>query len=121
MGGVVAVSFANRHPARARSLILIDPAFAVTKRMPFPLGVPGVAAYGITILAPSLPASQSADFLHAERRLFEPVDSFVAIRLFDRDPAEVEHRILVDLLCQARQRCLRLIKLFGVELRDSGF
>jgi pimeloyl-ACP methyl ester carboxylesterase len=67
MGGVVAASFANQHPERVRSLILIDPAFAVTNRMPFPLGVPGVAEYGVTILAPSLPASQRGDFLHSER------------------------------------------------------
>ena len=67
MGGVVAAHFANRHPARVRSLILIDPAFAMTGRMPFPMNVPGVGEYGMTIFAPALPGNQRDDFLHPER------------------------------------------------------
>ena len=67
MGGVVAADFANRHPARVHSLTLVDPGFAVVPRAPFPLSVPGLGEYAMTMLAPVLAKGQSDDFLHPER------------------------------------------------------
>jgi pimeloyl-ACP methyl ester carboxylesterase len=67
MGGVVAADFANRWPERVRSLTLLDPGFAMIERAPFPLRVPGLGPYLVTLFAPTLAESQRADFLHPEQ------------------------------------------------------
>lgn len=68
MGGVIAAEFADRHPDRTRSVILVDAAFGTQTRTPFPLAVPGAGEYLMTtVAAPGMAAGQLSDFLHPER------------------------------------------------------
>ena len=66
MGGVVAANFADRHPERVRSLILVDPGFGAIPATPFPLRIPGVAELLMTLNASSMAKGQRDDFLHPE-------------------------------------------------------
>jgi pimeloyl-ACP methyl ester carboxylesterase len=67
MGGVIAANFADRHTERVRSLTLMDPVFSSLRDTPFPLRIPGVGEFVMTIAAPTLAKDQLNDFLHPER------------------------------------------------------
>jgi pimeloyl-ACP methyl ester carboxylesterase len=68
MGGVIAAEFADQHPDRTRSVILVDAAFGTQARTPFPFGVPGAGEYVMTtVAAPGMAAGQLSDFVHPER------------------------------------------------------
>jgi pimeloyl-ACP methyl ester carboxylesterase len=67
MGGVIAANFADRHTARVRSLTLMGPGIGFLRDTPFPLNVPGVGKFVLTLAAPTLGKGQLDDFLHPER------------------------------------------------------
>ena len=67
MGGVIAANFSDRHPERVRSLTLVDPGFGAMTDTPFPLRIPGVAEFVMTVAAPAMAKGQLDDFLHPER------------------------------------------------------
>jgi pimeloyl-ACP methyl ester carboxylesterase len=66
MGGAIAVSFADAHPERVRTVTLVDPAIGLTRETPLPLGVPVVGNYALTLGASSMATGQLDDFLHPE-------------------------------------------------------
>jgi pimeloyl-ACP methyl ester carboxylesterase len=67
MGGVIAANFADRHPQRVRSVTLMDPALGLMTDTPFPLRIPGVGEFLMTLGAPAMARGQLDDFLHPER------------------------------------------------------
>ncbi len=68
MGGLVATTFAARHPERVRTLTLIGPAFFYLERVPRPLGVPLIGLYvGRVFAVPFLARVQTRDFKYPER------------------------------------------------------
>lgn len=68
MGGLIATTFAARHPEKVRTLTLIDPAFFFLGRVPFPLGIPLVGDYvGRVFAVPIIAKAQTKDFKHPER------------------------------------------------------
>lgn len=66
MGGAVAVSFADAHPDRVRTVTLVDPAIGLTRDTPFPLRLPIVGNYALTLGANAMATGQLDDFLHPE-------------------------------------------------------
>jgi pimeloyl-ACP methyl ester carboxylesterase len=69
MGGLVVETFANRHPARTRSVILVDPVFDEKPQSDsFVMHVPILREYLMTVLAaPRMAESQLEDFHHPEK------------------------------------------------------
>jgi pimeloyl-ACP methyl ester carboxylesterase len=67
MGGPVAANFANTHPERVRSLILVDPGIGLFAETPFPVGIPVLGNFLMTLSASEIANSQLSDFLHPER------------------------------------------------------
>ncbi len=68
MGGPIAAAFANRHPSRVRRVLLFDPGYWKDFPLPFALRTPLLGEYNMAVtIAPGLPQSQWADFLHPER------------------------------------------------------
>lgn len=66
-GGAVAAHFAAAHPARVRTLILVDP-LTVARATPGVLRVPVIGAYFWQVAAvPRMADGQTTDFLHPER------------------------------------------------------
>jgi pimeloyl-ACP methyl ester carboxylesterase len=68
MGGPISVTFANRHPDRVRRVLLFDPGYWTGISLPYGLRFPVLGTYNMAVaVAPGLPKSQWADFLHPER------------------------------------------------------
>ena len=68
MGGLITTTFAARHPEKARTLTLIDPAFFFLGRVPFPLGIPLAGdCVGRVFAVPFIAKAQTKDFKHPER------------------------------------------------------
>jgi pimeloyl-ACP methyl ester carboxylesterase len=67
MGGEIAAAFANRHPIRARRVVMIDPGYRTGYEIPWRLRLPGSRAYGMMIRASKMPEEQMYDFVHPER------------------------------------------------------
>ncbi|HEU5179237.1 MAG TPA: alpha/beta fold hydrolase [Candidatus Polarisedimenticolia bacterium] len=69
MGGAVAQYFANHHPDRTHSVILIDPSFSHgTDREPWSMHVPVLRNYIMRVhVAPGMAAGQMSDFAYPER------------------------------------------------------
>jgi pimeloyl-ACP methyl ester carboxylesterase len=80
MGGLIATTFAARHPEKVRTVTLIDPAFFFLGRVPFPLGVPFLGEYVCHVFAiPFIARVQTRDFKHAER--FPDYDALYRIQM----------------------------------------
>lgn len=68
MGGWVTATFAGRHPARVRSLVLVDPVAGTASRHLGAVSYPLIGAYlWQTTAVPAMAAGQASDFLHPER------------------------------------------------------
>ena len=67
MGASIAAAFANRHPAHARKLVMIDPAYRTGWEVPVRLRVPFSRDYGMMLRASTMADSQMNDFVHPER------------------------------------------------------
>jgi pimeloyl-ACP methyl ester carboxylesterase len=69
MGGPISVGFADRHPGRVRSLVLIDPAYHAPAPLDGWLRLPFVGEYIMDVkVAPAMAAGQLDDFRHPEGR-----------------------------------------------------
>ncbi|MGH7694024.1 MAG: alpha/beta fold hydrolase [Gemmatimonadaceae bacterium] len=67
MGGAIAANFSDRHPDRVRTLTLVDPGIGVFAETPFPVSVPVLAEFALTVGASETAKGQLTDFLHPER------------------------------------------------------
>jgi pimeloyl-ACP methyl ester carboxylesterase len=67
MGGAIAAAFANRHPARANRLVMIDPGYRTGYDVPIRLRMPFSREYGMMIRASTMADAQMNDFVHPER------------------------------------------------------
>jgi pimeloyl-ACP methyl ester carboxylesterase len=68
MGGPIVVTFADRHPERARALVLVDSAYHGARSPDLFTGTPYLGEFFMTVsTAPSLPRSQLADFYNPSR------------------------------------------------------
>jgi pimeloyl-ACP methyl ester carboxylesterase len=78
LGGPIAVGFAVRHPERARTVALVDPAYRKGDVMPWAVRAPLLGAWLMAVVvAPSLPEGQKGDF-HDPRGLDEYVARYRA-------------------------------------------
>ena len=67
-GGAVVATFASRHPARTRSVVLVDPVAGSIGGAPFPFDVPFVGAMlWQAFVVPGMADGQMTDFAHPER------------------------------------------------------
>ena len=63
MGGPIAVDFAVRHPERARTVTLVDPAYRTGEALPWEVRTPVLGEWLMAVMvAPSLPEGQLDDF-----------------------------------------------------------
>ncbi|HEY1495092.1 MAG TPA: alpha/beta hydrolase [Candidatus Solibacter sp.] len=67
MGGAIAAAFANRHPAHADRLVMIDPGYRTGYEVPVRLRLPFSRDYGMMIRASTMADAQMNDFVHPER------------------------------------------------------
>ena len=67
MGGTIASSFVNRHPARSGKLVLIDPDYRAGYEIPFRLRMPLARDYRIMMQVSNMAESEGNDFVHPER------------------------------------------------------
>lgn len=68
MGGPIAAEFANRHSDRVRKVLLFDPGYWKAGGPSFAIRTPILGEYNMAVnIAPGLPQSQMADFLHPEK------------------------------------------------------
>ncbi|HKN67939.1 MAG TPA: alpha/beta fold hydrolase [Gemmatimonadaceae bacterium] len=67
MGGAIAVNFADRHPDRVLTVILVDPAIGVSHDTPLPLRSAFTGDLALTFGASSMAKGQLDDFVHPER------------------------------------------------------
>ena len=67
-GGAVAATFASRHPARTRSVVLVDPVAGARGGVSFPYNVPGLGSVlWQALVVPGMADGQLTDFAHPER------------------------------------------------------
>lgn len=67
-GGAVVATFASRHPARTRSVILVDPVAGARGGVPFPFNIPGLGSVlWQAYVVPGMADGQMSDFAHPER------------------------------------------------------
>ncbi len=67
MGGAIAANFADRHPDRVKTLTLVDPGIGVFAETPFPVSVPVLGEFALTVTASKIAKGQLTDFVHPER------------------------------------------------------
>ena len=67
MGGTIAAAFVNRHPARARKLVMIDPGYRTGYEIPIRLRVPFARSYNMAMRVSNMAESQLNGFVHPER------------------------------------------------------
>ena len=87
MGGPIATAFAVNHPERVRRVVLEAPAYSTGYPPPLELRAPLLGQYLMTVrVAPGLPESQWADFVHPERfpRYLDPYRKQMRYRGFRR-------------------------------------
>ena len=67
-GGAVVATFGSRHPARTRSVVLVDPVAGVHGGVRFPYNLPGVGPLlWQAFVVPGMADGQMTDFAHPER------------------------------------------------------
>jgi pimeloyl-ACP methyl ester carboxylesterase len=67
-GGAVVATFASRHPAHTRSVVLVDPVAGTRGGVPFPYDLPAVGGLlWQAFVVPGMADGQMTDFAHPER------------------------------------------------------
>lgn len=87
MGGAIVASFAARHPARVRRVMLFDPGYFDGHPLGLSLRAPLVGEYNMAVrIAPGMAQSQWKDFAHPERfpNYLEPYHEQMRYRGFRR-------------------------------------